>query len=147
MFTNIQKRTKYVINDTLRKWQDRWWKFIIDHPDRDWNWFNISRNPNITMQDILDNPTKPWDWFAISNNPTITMDFINDNPDKDWNWYAISRHIFLKDKEEFVIKMYREHLAAILIQNAYKNALVNPNCKIGINKIERDMDELGLVNE
>ena len=31
------------------------------------------------------------------------------------------------------------HLAAIVIQNAYKNALVNPNCQLGLNKIERDM--------
>ena len=31
------------------------------------------------------------------------------------------------------------HLAAIVIQNAYKNALVNPNCQLGLNKIERYM--------
>ena len=40
--------------------------------------------------------------------------------------------------------MYREHLAAILIQNAYKNALVNPNCQLGLNRIERDMAFAGV---
>ena len=67
------------------------------------------------------------------------MKDINDNPDKSWSWYNISNNPFLKDKEEFIIKRYREHLVAILIQNAYKNALVNPNCQLGLNKIERDM--------
>ena len=73
------------------------------------------------------------------------MKDINDNPDKPWNWSLVSLNPFLKDKEDFVIKMYREHLAAILIQNAYKNALVNPNCQLGLNRIERDMVFAGVV--
>ena len=67
------------------------------------------------------------------------MKDIIDNPDKDWNWMEISKNKFTKEKKDFQMKMYREHLAAVYIQNAYKNALVNPNCQIGINKIERDM--------
>ena len=31
------------------------------------------------------------------------------------------------------------HLAASVIQNVYKNALFNPNCKLGLNKINREM--------
>ena len=78
-------------------------------------------------------------------NPNITMKDINDNPDIDWDWYYISRNPFTKDKEEYIVKMYREHLAAILIQNVYKNALVNENCQLGKNKIERDMEFAGVV--
>ena len=118
--SSIKKRTKKFIDDTHRKWNDLYWQFILDNPD------------------------KPWDWLAISMNPNITMKYILDNPDKPWNWSCISWNPFLKDKEEFVDKMYREHLAAILIQNAYKNALVNPNCKIGLNRIERDMVFAGI---
>ena len=112
---SIQKRTRKVRDAINRKWHERYLKFINDNLDKYWNWRVISKNPNITMKDILD------------------------NPDKDWNWDRISRNPFTKEKEEFIIKKYREHLAAILIQNAYKNALVNPNCKIGINRIKRDM--------
>ena len=99
------------------------------------------------MKDILDNPDKPWNWCNISSNPNITMDFIKDNPNKDWvwSWSFISSNPFLKDKESFIIKKYRRHLAAVLIQNAYKNALVNPNCQLGINRIERDMAFAGVV--
>ena len=74
----------------------------------------------------------------------VAMDFINANPDKPWDWTYISRNPFTKDKEEFIIKKYREHLSAILIQNAYKNALVNPNCKLGRHRIERDMEFAGV---
>ena len=42
------------------------------------------------------------------------------------------------------MKRYREHIAAVLIQNAYKNALVNERCQLGLNKIERDMMFAGI---
>ena len=96
------------------------------------------------MKDINDNPNKPWSWFNISMNPNITMKFINDNLDKPWDWYWISDNQFTKEKEEFKMKRYREHIAAVFIQNAYKNALVNPNCKLGLNRIERDMVFAGI---
>lgn len=52
-----------------------------------------------------------------------------------------------KERNEFIASYYRKYLAAFKIQNRYRNALVNPNCKLGINKIKRTMDELGLVSE
>jgi hypothetical protein len=166
--SRIQKRTSTFKDFIQRKWYALWWQFIIDNPDKPWdwtaisknsnitmkdindnpdkpwNWCYISMNPNITMKDILDNLDKPWKWGYISMNPNITMKDILDNPDKPWNWYSISSNPFTKDKEAFVDKMYREHLVAILIQNAYKNALVNPNCQLGLNKIERDMVFAGI---
>ena len=84
-------------------------------------------------------PDNPWEWLRISSNPNITMEFINDNPNIPWNWDGISYNTFLKYKKAFIEQNYRRHLASILIQNAYKNALVNPNCQIGIIRIERDM--------
>ena len=98
----------------------------------------------ITMLDINKNPDIPWNWNAISSHPNLTMKNILDNPDKPWDRQYISGNTFIKDKEEFQVKMYREHLAAGLIQNAYKNALVNPNCRLGINRIERDMVFAGI---
>ena len=73
------------------------------------------------------------------------MKDINANPDKDWNWGSISMNIFTKEKEAFIERRYRKHLAAVLIQNAYKNALVNLNCQLGINRIERDMVFAGVM--
>ena len=115
-------------------------KYINNNPYKPWEWYAISMNPNITMKDINDNPDKPWYWEYISENPNITIKFINDNRDKPWNWYFISKNPFIKDKEDFQMKRHREHIAAILIQNVYKNALVNPNCQLGINRIERERE-------
>ena len=41
-------------------------------------------------QFILDNPDKPWDWFVLSRNPSISWKFVQDNPDKPWNWAGLS---------------------------------------------------------
>ena len=55
-----------------KEWSDKWFSFIIDTPDKEWNWYNISCNPNITWDIIRDNPEIEWDWLGISSNPNIT---------------------------------------------------------------------------
>ena len=139
MTSTIQRRICEVRDAIKHESHERWWQFIIDNPELPWNWNMISRNPNLTMNFINDNPDKPWNWNMISYNPNLTMNFINKYPDKDWCWYEISKNPFTKEKENFQMKRYRKHLAAILIHNAYKNALVDPNCQLGLNRIERDM--------
>ena len=58
-----------------------------------WEWTEISKNPNITMEIIEANPYTRWDyWSGISRNPNLTMEFIRANPDKRWDWGAISNH-------------------------------------------------------
>src|SRR4030067_1216452 len=37
---------------------------LIEYSDEKWDWFEISRNPNLTMEDILSHPAKPWDWYG-----------------------------------------------------------------------------------
>ena len=46
-------------------------EFIEKHPDKDWNWDWISRNPNITME-MIEKIPKPWNWRFISENSNIT---------------------------------------------------------------------------
>jgi hypothetical protein len=53
-----------------------------------WNcmdWYNISSNPNITIEIIENHPDKPWDWRGVSSNSNITMDIIEKHFDKPWN--------------------------------------------------------------
>src|SRR5438477_642402 len=71
---------------------------VIANPDtnsRRWDWHDLSGNPNVTMDFIKANPNKPWSWDRLSDNPNITMDFVKANPDTDsrkWNWYVLSRN-------------------------------------------------------
>ena len=57
-------------------------EFIEKNQDKDWDWYWISGNPNITMEFIEKYPDKPWVWDYISYNPNITMEFIEKNMDK-----------------------------------------------------------------
>ena len=120
------------------------WEIIRDNPDKNWNWFRLAILPIITMDIIKNNPDKPWTWESITYNPNITMDIIKDNPDKPWDWQDISANEFAKQKTDFIVKEYHKHIMAFRIQNRWKNALVNPNCRLGIRKIERDMIYAGL---
>ncbi len=44
------------------------WTLIESHPDNDWNWICISKNPNTAMAIIESHPEKPWKWILISTN-------------------------------------------------------------------------------
>ena len=68
------------------------WEIIQANPDKPWNWWAISMNPNITLDIIQANPDNPWDWSCISMNPTITWEIIQGNPDKPWVWWSISKN-------------------------------------------------------
>ena len=48
------------------------WDIIKNNPQFPWNYSCISRNTNITIDNVLDNIDKPWDWEALSEN--INMD-------------------------------------------------------------------------
>ncbi len=90
------KVSKYFNSLVTRGLEDKYtnhlWTLIKLSPDKPWDWFWISRNPNITWDIIKSNPEKPWNWVYVSRNPNITMDIVKDNPDKPWNWAGISRN-------------------------------------------------------
>jgi hypothetical protein len=45
--------------------------FIQAHPKKKWDWYWISSNPNITMNNILAHPDMHWNWDGIPMNPNI----------------------------------------------------------------------------
>ena len=45
------------------------------------------------------------------------MDLINEYEDKDWNWFFICDHDFAEDKQNYIIKKCREHLALLKFNN------------------------------
>ena len=173
----IKQRTKSINNELNYKWSIKFMEFIDKYPDKLWNWYGISSNPNITMEfidkypdkpwdwewismnpnitmEIIDNnpdkpldwnyiscnpnitmefidkyPNKPWNWNFISYNPNITMEFINKYPNKPWNWGYISYNKFIKNKNEFILREYKKHLASFKIQQWYHNIRMNPEYK------------------
>ncbi len=56
---------------------------------RNWNWEAVSANPGITMIDIENHLHLPWDWFHVSENPNFCMDMTHD-PSRLFSWGSIS---------------------------------------------------------
>ena len=63
---------------------------IKNNPDINWSMEYLSKNPNITMKDIKNNPDIDWDFTILSNNQNITMKDVKDNPDKHWDYSYLS---------------------------------------------------------
>jgi len=53
------------------------------YPDKSWDWYELSWNPNITWEMVCSNPDKPWNWCYLSKHPNITWEVVCSNPDKD----------------------------------------------------------------
>ena len=65
---------------------------IKTSPDSPWNWNCLSSNPDITFEDVKANSDKPWDWEYLSRNPSITFEDIKANPDRPWDWDYLSQN-------------------------------------------------------
>ena len=78
--------------DAMNEWSAKWFQFILDHPDKPWNWFGLSQNPNITWDIVQRNPDKKWNWDGLSGNPNITWDIVQKNADKPWSWKGLLRN-------------------------------------------------------
>ena len=71
-------------------WQEIWFQYILDNLNLPWNWFNLSRNENVTWELIQKYPNLPWDYQGLSGNPNITLKIIKENSHKKWFWQDIS---------------------------------------------------------
>jgi hypothetical protein len=72
---------------------------VILHPEKPWDWYWLSRNPNITMEDVIAHPEKPWRWDGLSSNPNITMEYIIKHPEKPWSWSGLSMNLMSKGRK------------------------------------------------
>lgn len=132
------------------------WKIVCENPDIEWNYWDMANHPNIKFEHIIRNKILFMNWVNITINPNITWEIIKSNPKLDWfkegfvenpnitweiveknpqfDWSLIMRNNFKLDRERIIIEEARKHLAAFRIQTYYRNALVNPNTRIGWNK-------------
>ena len=56
-------------------------------PTADWNYNDLSANPNTAWEIVRDNPTHNWNYLELSANPNITWEIVRDNPTCAWNYY------------------------------------------------------------
>ena len=74
-------------------------ELIIRFPEKDWNWYHLSRNASISMQFISKHERYPWEWNAVSSNPNLKIGYVIANLNKKWDWGSISQNpgIFPED--------------------------------------------------
>ena len=114
------------------------------YPEKPWEWYSISRNPNITMEIIEKHPEKPWDWYWISQNPNITMEIIETYPEKPWNWRGISQNpnITMEIIEKYIDKIKFQRLS----QNKFTFENANVKKKEGYMLLEKERSFHKLMN-
>ncbi|MHB1910250.1 MAG: hypothetical protein ACYCQJ_15435 [Nitrososphaerales archaeon] len=88
--------------------------YIIEHPDLPWFYdvvlenpsfdpdrlldekqryvYNLSRNPNLTLEDLEDDLKEAWSWNNVSSNPHLTGEYIKAHLDRPWNWSLLTRN-------------------------------------------------------
>ena len=72
MNSQLQLPYNLALKKAERDWSETWFQFILENPDKLWNWCYLSANPNITWDIVCANPDKPWNWGFLSLNPNIT---------------------------------------------------------------------------
>jgi hypothetical protein len=50
-------------------------------------------------------PEKPWNWYEMSMSPNITTEFIEKHPEKHWDWHCISKNLFSYGNKEIEKKI------------------------------------------
>jgi hypothetical protein len=139
-----------VINNPDKPWN--WWHLsnnpnitfdiVNSHPDKPWDWCGLSINPNITWDVVEANPDKPWNWLGLSMNPNITWDVVEANPDKPWDWEGIStqRHMFLSSMD--ICDIIKRHRAAKAIQRHWRHIVANPCYMVCKQRLLREFNEI-----
>jgi hypothetical protein len=65
-------------------------KLLHIFPEKNWNWFAVSKNPNISWSFVTTHLHFPWNFKSLSYNPNISLEIIKNNPGYYWCWKTIS---------------------------------------------------------
>jgi hypothetical protein len=65
-------------------------ELVKAYPNKEWDWYALSENPNININDMINNPKLPFVWELATTNPSISLNDILTNSNKSWNWNKVS---------------------------------------------------------
>jgi hypothetical protein len=95
---------KYFYRDLSKTWEEHWFSFILDHPEADWYWKDISSSPNYSWEIVCqfqrypdtpeyrrDHPKFagkkiPWNYGVMSKLDIITWDIVGEHPHLKWDY-------------------------------------------------------------
>jgi hypothetical protein len=91
-------------------------EFVRDHPEYPWNVKGLLLNPNCSLE------------MYEKNIGTVSLNV----------WEHIFTQSFVREKEAFIEKRYRDHLSAYRIQQYWNRSLTDPNYALCLKKLEAD---------
>jgi hypothetical protein len=68
-------------------------KYVIDHPNKHWDWTDICEKCEIHIHDVLNHPELPWKWHALTENSGIYIEDIMANAHLPWDQIVYNPHI------------------------------------------------------
>lgn len=77
------------------------WDAVGAAPNQPWDYWKLSRHPELAWGMVERLAHKGWDWEILSRHPGLAFGFVRDHPDKGWDWAALGDHpnISLEDIE------------------------------------------------
>ena len=94
------------------------------------------------MEFIENNLEYDWDWNEVSYNPNLTIDFIEAHSEYDWEWYRVQDNKFTVNKEVFIAKEARKYMASYKIKKWWKKIYYSPYTEVGKRQINKSYDDL-----
>ena len=76
-----------------------WIQFILENPEKQWDYYGLSRNANVTWEIIQENPQIEWDVQGYSLNPNITLNIVLENPEINWDFTILSRNPSITEED------------------------------------------------
>jgi hypothetical protein len=62
---------------------------VLEFPDADWNWTDLSNNHRVPITFILENAALPWSWEVVSSRCDATRDIVRAHPEAPWSLRAL----------------------------------------------------------
>lgn len=121
-------------------------EYISNNPHIEWNYRDVSYNPELTLDYVFEHPEKNWDsskitdivctkekWEYVTDNIdwkwswrdlsyNIPLDIVRENPGKDWHWGALSGRYSLT--EDFIIRFPEKNWNTERFGNRFTKDLV-----------------------
>lgn len=79
-------------------------RLIEEFPNKRWDCYELSRNPNLSLDYILSHPKISRDILWLGRNPNLTINYILKHPEINWwNWASVSSNsrITLEDIDNY----------------------------------------------
>jgi hypothetical protein len=125
---------------TLSYKQDLCWEHVMEYPDGEWNWFQLSRK---MPWDVINQfPHAPWNEHALSGRPDLDFLTIKALPEIKWQWSILVGNRWIYRLSCAEIEHYTLEYYAQVVQKRWLARYYNPEDSVCKRRLAREFSEL-----